>query len=307
MKGNHNLSHQFIARILLISLFLQSCFTSMNLPNQEEGLVVEQVEGRMETVSMEAEKATELGKFEVLPIELLQEILTYVRAEEIKEVRGVNRAFYKLTTGYDQPGLVGVENRPSQYRNTDAWVINEEIDFSKDKLSKLTPETIPSFAFYQLMGQVKNLPKEFWPYLQGTSVHTLDLSNNQIGAAGASQIAQHLQGTKVHTLDLAGNQIGDADASELAQHLKGTSVHTLYLGDNEIGDSGASQIAQHLQGTSVHTLYLGDNEIGAAGASQLAHHLQGTSVHTLDLRWNNISDTTQQLLKEQYPHINWGF
>jgi hypothetical protein len=41
-------------------------------------------------------------------------------------------------------------------------------------------------------------------------VHTLHLAGNQIGDAGAIQLAQHLQGSSVHTLDLAGNQIGDA-------------------------------------------------------------------------------------------------
>jgi len=267
---------------------------------------------------------------------LVQDILSIVPYPAILAVRQANRTFYKLTTGYDQPGLVGVENRPSQYQysNTYIWSINEEIDFREYKLSKLTSETIPSFPFYRLMGQVKNLPKEFWPYLEGTRVHTLDLSRNQIGAEGASQLAQHLQGTSVHTLDLSFNQIGDAGASQLAQHLQGTSVHTLDLSLNQIGTAGASQLAQHLEGTRVHILDLSWNQIGAAGASQLAQHLQGSSVHTLNLNGNQIGDpgaiqlaqhlqgssvhtlhlgsnrignATQQLLKGEYPHINWIF
>ena len=36
MNRNNKLSQQFVARILLISLFLQSCSTSINLPNQGE-------------------------------------------------------------------------------------------------------------------------------------------------------------------------------------------------------------------------------------------------------------------------------
>ena len=101
----------------------------------------------------------------MLPIELLQEILTYVSAEEIKEVRGVNRSFYKLTTGYDQCGLVGVLHKPKHSINTDGWAINKEIDF----FSELKAETIPSFPFYQLIREVKNLPKAFWPYLSAYS------------------------------------------------------------------------------------------------------------------------------------------
>jgi len=180
MQGKHNLAYQFVACILFVGLCLQSCTNSTNLPIEGERLAIEEMEGRMEIITIERKEATGLGKFDILPIELLQEILTYVSADQIKAVRQVNRAFYELTTGYDKCGLVGIENRPSQYRNTDAWLINKEIDFSKDKLRKLTPKTMPSFPFHQLMGGVKNLLKEFWPYLQGTRVHTLYLGGNGI-------------------------------------------------------------------------------------------------------------------------------
>jgi hypothetical protein len=210
MNRNNKLRQQILFRILLISLFLQSCSSAINLSDQGERLETEQMEGRLKITTMELEEASELGNFDMFPIELVQEILTYLSADQIKEVRGVNRAFYKLTTGYDQPGLLGVENRPNSIINTAYWLINKEIDFTKDTLSKLTPETISSVAFYQLMGQVKNLPKEFWPYLQGSSVHTLNLRRNYIGAAGVSELAQHLQGSQVHTLSLSSNQIGDA-------------------------------------------------------------------------------------------------
>ena len=290
MNRNNTLNQQLFFGMLLISLFLQSCSTSINLPNQGERLEDEQIEEKIEIVSMEAEEATELGNFEMLPLELVQDILTYLNADQIKEVRGVNHAFYKLTTGYGEPGLVGVENRPNPIVNIACWVINKEIDFRKDKLNKLTPETIPSVAFYQLMGQIKNLPKEFWAYLQGTHVHTLNLARNQIDDAGASQLAQQLQGSRVDTLHLGGNQIGDAGASQLVQYLQESSVHTLNLARNQIGDAGASQLAQHLQESRVHTLDLSSNQIGAAGATQLAKHLQGSRVHTLNLGSNEIGD-----------------
>jgi hypothetical protein len=31
------------------------------------------------------------------------------------------------------------------------------------------------------MGRIRNLDKEFWPYLQGTLVHTFNLGWNNIG------------------------------------------------------------------------------------------------------------------------------
>ena len=51
------------------------------------------------------------------------------------------------------------------------------------------------------------------------------------------------------------------------------------------------------------TFHLSSNQICSKGASQLAQHLQGSSLDTL----NQISATTQQLLQEKYPHINWEF
>jgi hypothetical protein len=41
-------------------------------------------------------------------------------------------------------------------------------------------------------------------------VHTLDLEGNQIGDAGARELAKALPTTRIHTLDLGWNQIGDA-------------------------------------------------------------------------------------------------
>jgi hypothetical protein len=45
----------------------------------------------------------------------------------------------------------------------------------------------------------------------------------------------------------------------------------------------------------------------AEGTRKLAKSLSATQLHTLDLVWNNIGEATQQLLVEQYPHIQWAF
>jgi hypothetical protein len=143
--------------------------------------------------------------------------------------------------------------------------------------------------------------------LQGTSVHTMNLGENQIGNSGAAELAKNLQGTSVHTIHLNRNKIGASGAAELAKNLQGTSVHTINLLGNEIGDSGAAELAKNLQGTSVHTINLSYNQIGNSGAAELAKNLQGTNVRTVDLSFNQIGYETQNLLKQQYPHIQWRF
>jgi hypothetical protein len=201
--------------------------------------------------------------------------------------------------------MVGVENKPS----TNCLVLGlntHTVDFKE--VRGLTPKTIPSFPFYQLMGKVRNLPSIFWSHIKGTSIHTIDLNYNEIGDSGAAKLAKNLQGTSVHTVNLASNQIDDSGAAELAKNLQGTSVHTINLSsNNKIGDSGAAELAKNLQGTSVHTINLRFNEIGDLGAAELAKNLQGTSVHTVNLSRNQIGSETQNLLKRQYANIKWIF
>src|SRR5690606_9847871 len=108
----------------------------------------------------------------------------------------------------------------------DEWGIDKEINFSN--LQDITPQTIPSYPFYQLIKKVYSLPPAFWPYLPGTNVHSVNLSSNNriVGPPGAALLAKNLQGTKVHTVDLKDNQIGASEAQELAKALPNSQIHT---------------------------------------------------------------------------------
>jgi hypothetical protein len=294
MKKRNFLPLLQVACFALVSLLLQNCGGSYNLPIQRGGepSTITTIEPTEEVKEQSLiEQRQEVSSLDIFPSEIWQEIFSYLKFEDILPVRAVNSDWNQLITGFRQAGIVGVENKPCHIIDTSGWIKPKEIDFISDKLRELKPATIPSFPFYQLIRRVKNLSKEFWPYLQGTQVHTLDLRNNQIGDAGASQLAKHLKGIKVHTLYLGNNQIGATGAIELSQHLQGTKVHTLNLSWNQIGDAGAIELSQHLQRTQVHTLDLSVNQIGAEGASQLAQHLQKTQVHTLNLGRNKIGAT----------------
>jgi Ran GTPase-activating protein (RanGAP) involved in mRNA processing and transport len=226
-----------------------------------------------------------LGKFDILPGDLLPGILSYLESKELGQVSQLNKSFYKFTTGYERPGMVGVKNKPSA--NCLVLGLNtHRVDFKK--VEGLNPETISSFAFYRLMGEVRNLPAICWAHRKGTSILTIDLRYNQIGDSGAAEFAKNLHGTSVHTINLRNNQIGDSGAAELAKNLQGTNVRTIYLWSNQIGALGAAEFAKNLKGTNVHTIYLIDNQIGALGAAWLAKNLHSTSVHTIDLSINQI-------------------
>ena len=238
--------------------------------------------------ALSEQKRPDLGDLIILPRDVLKTIMSYVGLEATSQVRQLNRSFYELMTGYNQPGLLGVRQKPQFSMHAELWKANKFVDFRKKEYQALTPTTIPSFSFCQLVGEVRNLPTSFWPYLKETNVQKLNLYLNQVGAQGAAELAKYLKGTNVHTLNLGYNQIGDQGVAELAKYLKGTNVHTLNLGYNQIGDQGVAELAKYLKGTNVHTLDLGCNQIGAQGAADLAKYLEGTNVQELNLNYNQI-------------------
>lgn len=215
-----------------------------------------------------------------------------------------------LITGFSQLGVVGLDNKPIHVIDTRAWVAKKPINFYwKKKLRQLTPESMPTFAFYHLMGHVKHLPRTFWAYLQGSNIHNLDLEYNKIGAEGARALAQCLAQThQIHSLGLWGNDIGAEGAKALAQYLPQTQIHNLDLGCSEIGDEGTKALAECLPQTQIHMLDLSANNIGDEGAKALAQCLSQTQIHTLHLWNNNIGAEMEQFLREQHPDIKcWWF
>ncbi|PLX96646.1 MAG: hypothetical protein C0622_14350 [Desulfuromonas sp.] len=125
---------------------------------------------------------------------------------------------------------------------------------------------------------------------------SLNLSRNEIGAAGAQAIAEHL--VQLTSLDLSYNGIGAAGAQAIGEHL--TQLTSLNLSRNEIGDAGAQAIAEHL--VQLTSLYLSSNEIGDAGARAIGEHL--VQLTSLDLSRNRIGDAGAQAIGEQLTNLN---
>ncbi|XP_068753257.1 protein NLRC3-like [Montipora capricornis] len=126
------------------------------------------------------------------------------------------------------------------------------------------------------------------------SLTTLNLSENSIGAEGATSLSQALAvNTSLTTLNLSDNFLGDEGAASLSQALAvNTSLTTLHLHGTSIGAEGATSLSQALAvNTSLTTLNLSHNSIGDEGATSLSQALAvNTSLTTLDLSWNGIVD-----------------
>lgn len=184
-------------------------------------------------------RSTSLGNLDKIPKYVLQDVFFYLDFRDIGKVRKLNSLFYKLTTGYDKPGLVGVTNKPSRsFFNLPQIAITRELNFSN---KKFTPETISSLLFYKLSEKVKNLRHTFWPYLQSTNINTLHLQiqfkQNEFTTELAEKLAKELPNSKIHTLYLCNNEIPDTELQDLHEVLPHTQLCSIHLVDN-YRDSG---------------------------------------------------------------------
>ena len=62
--------------------------------------------------ALSQQKRPKLGDLIILPRDVLKLIMSYAGLEEMSQVRQLNRSFYELMTGYNQPGLLGVQQKP---------------------------------------------------------------------------------------------------------------------------------------------------------------------------------------------------
>ncbi len=124
------------------------------------------------------------------------------------------------------------------------------------------------------------------------SLTNLDLTEQEIGAEGAKDLAEALKVNKTLTnLDLYNNQIGAEVAKAFAGTLEVNKTLTnLNLGSNQIGAEGAKAFAEALKNNKTLTsLYLSLNQIGAEGAKDLAEALKVNEALTdLNLSLNQI-------------------
>jgi Ran GTPase-activating protein (RanGAP) involved in mRNA processing and transport len=127
---------------------------------------------------------------------------------------------------------------------------------------------------------------------QNSSLTTLHLSDYSIGAEGAKALGAALaQNSSLTTLHLNYNKIGAEGVMALGAALaQNSSLTTLDLIDNYISDDAAQALGAALaQNSSLTTLNLTDNIIGAEGAKALGAALaQNSSLTTLHLRNNSI-------------------
>jgi hypothetical protein len=143
----------------------------------------------------------------LLPVNIWKNILSYLPPTSIGAARQVNHLFYLLTK-----------------KHIHTWAMNENIDFSQLKLNSFS-----HFQFQYLVRKVKNLPREFRPYLNGSHLQEIDLSFKLMGNIEIILFAQCLQGSNVHTIHLNLKQLHHTHLAMFTKALQSTKVNTIII------------------------------------------------------------------------------
>jgi uncharacterized protein (TIGR02996 family) len=114
---------------------------------------------------------------------------------------------------------------------------------------------------------------------------SLRVSYNRITPAGLRRLAQAPAG-RLHTLDLSWNALGDAGAEALAAWPGAATLTGLDLSYAELGDAAAEALARSPYLRSLAALNLGTNRIGPRGVRALAESSHLGSLTALNLGHN---------------------
>src|SRR5262245_42555954 len=139
----------------------------------------------------------------------------------------------------------------------------------------------------------------------------LDLTNhddgNDVGDAGAAELAGCVLAVRLSYLNLYGNNIGDAGAAALAAspHLSTLTVLLIDIGHNTnwmpgVGAAGAAALAASPYLDRLRVLDLTGNQVGDAGALALAASPYLTRIERLDLSSNGIGDAGRAALERRF-------
>ena len=163
--------------------------------------------------------------------------------------------------------------------------LTNEVNKNKGRGTKIVLEAI---------NECKREKSDFhFQFGTGLNLTNLDLSFNDISAAGATSIAEAIKVNKTLTnLDLSFNDISAAGATSIAEAIKVNKTLTnLDLRGNDVSAAGATSIAEAIKVNKTLTnLDLSFNDISAAGATSIAKAIKVNKTLTnLDLSFNDIS------------------
>jgi uncharacterized protein (TIGR02996 family) len=143
--------------------------------------------------------------------------------------------------------------------------------------------------------------------VSASRLHTLDLSWNALGDAGAEALAAWPGAATLTGLDLCYAELGDAAAEALARSPYLRSLTVLNLGSNHIGPRGARALAESPYLGSLTALNLGHNlRVGAPGARALAEGPLFRRLEALHLSGSGVPAAVLEELRRAFRGVLGG-
>ncbi|RIA89093.1 hypothetical protein C1645_214615 [Glomus cerebriforme] len=134
-----------------------------------------------------------------------------------------------------------------------------------------------------------------------SSIEIIDLSWNNFRTKGIEFLSKVIERTrcKIHTLNISNNDIGYKGIENLAKGLEfNSSIISLNLEHTKVGNKGVEYLSMSLEkNVTLEKLILADNHIDDRGIELLSDAISvNQTLHTLDLENNSISDIGTDLI-----------
>ncbi len=135
-----------------------------------------------------------------------------------------------------------------------------------------------------------------------STIHTLNLSRNNLGAAGVEALAGSPELSRIGSLSLAGNPIGGQSMKELARSPNLSGLTRLDLSEAQLSMVDARGLAQSSSLHQLKELLLNDNSIGDAGLRALSNAERLRTLRKLDVAENRFHQEGIRALADS-PHL----
>ncbi|CAJ1334213.1 unnamed protein product [Effrenium voratum] len=197
----------------------------------------------------------------------------------------------------------------------EAWLVNVRLDGSLTSCEEVAAagRQLGDQAFSRFVASLLSASVELArrpPQAAGFKILCMDFSGNRLTERAAAALAEclawmreHFGGHVLTSLNLSDNQIGPAGAEELAIHFfpqQGTREYELGLSSNPLGDVGARGVASAIQRRRcpavLHLRAVGLGQNGCRSLMECAPMLKA-----LDLRGNEIAEAELRALAAKLP------
>lgn len=168
------------------------------------------------------------------------------------------------------------------------------LDLSRNKLTAAGIDSLARATGFTRLGELLLAGNSLGPRgaeaLAGSHLplRVLDLTDNDIGAAGAAALADSATLDGLQTLLLAGNGIGSDGVGAVSGSRALGALRELDLASNDIGPSGAAALTLSPNVGRLRRLSLARNTLGTQGVELLVHSSPFTALEELDLSSNDF-------------------